>query len=155
MIWIFPGSFDPPTLGHKDIIERAAAMCDELIVAVLINRNKQGMFSIEERKSMLEAIAKSIPNVRVISHSGLLADLYKELGAAAIVRGIRSGSDYEYERTQAEANARLGGVETVFLNTKPELACVSSAVVREILSFNGNISAFVDAETAETIAARQ
>jgi len=155
MIWIFPGSFDPPTLGHKDIIERAAALCDELVVAVLINRNKQGMFDVEERKKMLRDITAGIKNVRVISHSGLLAELYKELGAAAIVRGIRSGSDYEYERTQAEANARLGGVETVFLNTKPELACVSSAAVREILSFNGDISAFVDAKTAETIAQRQ
>ena len=141
---IYPGSFDPATVGHEDMIRRAAKLFDRLIVAVLHNPAKRGFFTVEERVGMLEKITADLPNVTVARWEGLLVDFVKQEGACAVVRGLRQVSDFETEMTMAQANSRmLPGMETVFLMTRPEQGCISSSVVREIASFGGDVSQFV------------
>ena len=151
---IYPGSFDPATVGHEDMIRRAAKLFDRLIVAVLNNPAKRGAFPVEERLRMLEKITASLDNVTVARWDGLLVDFVKQEGASAVVRGLRQVSDFETELTMAQANSRLlPGMETVFLMTRPEEGCISSSVVREIASFGGDVGPFVPECIAEDVAA--
>jgi len=143
-IAICPGSFDPITVGHLDIIHRAAAMFDHVVVAVLLNDKKNYTFSVEDRVAMIKASITDIPNVSVESHSGLLAEYAKEKGACAIVKGLRAMSDFEYEFQMALTNKKLNpDVETVFLTTSAENMYVSSSVVRQVASLGGDVREFV------------
>ena len=140
---VFPGSFNPPTLGHIDLIERAAKLGGELIVAVLYNPQKTYGVPAETRVKWLERCCSHLTNVRVTSHSGMLAELVKEVQADVILRGVRSVADYEEERSRAAANAAIGGTETLFLPARGEFQHICSNYVREILYFDGDISGFV------------
>lgn len=153
---IFPGSFDPVTLGHLDLINRASAFCDELIVALLINPDKQGFFTIAERFEMLTESCQHLPNVRVMQFSGLLVDLAKQEGVRLVVRGVRSTSDLEMESAMAQANAvLLPGLETLLLPASSFAAGISSSLVRQIASFHGDVTPFVPPGVVEQIQKRQ
>lgn len=141
---IYPGSFDPLTLGHVDIIERSAQIVDELVVGVLHNSAKNSLFSIEERVSMIKEITDSIPNVTVASFDGLLVDYMKEIDATIIVRGLRAVTDFEYELQIAQTNhVENPAVETIFLTTSLQYSYLSSTIVKEFASYGGDISKFV------------
>ena len=143
-ISIYPGSFDPVTLGHIDIIKRAAKMTDLLIVGVLKNSAKKGLFTIEEREEMLREVTKDIPNVEIKSFDGLLVDFAKENNANTIVRGLRAITDFDYELQMAQTNRALyEGADTIFIPTSIEYSFLSSTTVREIASLNGDINKFV------------
>lgn len=139
---IYPGSFDPITYGHLDVIKRAAKMFDELTVSVLNNKVKTPLFSVEERVKIIQEAVKDIPNVNVESFQGLLVDYAKEKGVYVVIRGLRAITDFEYELQTAQTNAKLsnGEVDTVFLTTSLEYAYLSSSSVKEIASFGGDIS---------------
>ena len=141
---LFPGSFDPFTRGHQSIVMRAlASIADEVVIAVGHNINKKSMFTLSER---LESIRNAFPDetrVKVMSYEGLTTDFATQVHADFILRGIRSVKDFEFERDIAETNRRLTGIETVILYTEPELAHVSSSIVRELLSYNKNVSAYL------------
>ena len=152
---ICPGSFDPITCGHVDIIQRAAAMFDRIIVLVLKNVNKTGSFSLEERKLFIEKAVGDIPNVEVDIYDGLLADYAKQKNACAIIKGLRAVSDFEYEFQMALTNKKLNpDVETVFLTTRAENMYLSSSMVKQIASMGGDISDFVPANILEEISSR-
>ena len=141
---IYPGTFDPITNGHVDIIQRASSMFDEITVAVADNQAKNPMFSVEERVSMAKIATKSISNVKVISFNSLLVDLSDELNANIVIRGIRAVSDFEYEFQMGYANASLKKeLETIFLMPSLEYAFISSSIVRSLLPFNGKIEHLV------------
>lgn len=143
-ISIYPGSFDPVTLGHIDIIKRAAKMTDMLIVGVLKNSAKRGLFTIEEREDMLRQVTKDIPNIEIKSFDGLLVDFAKENNANTIVRGLRAITDFDYELQMAQTNRALyEGADTIFIPTSIEYSFLSSTTVREIASFGGDVSKFV------------
>ncbi len=149
---IYPGSFDPVTLGHMDIISRAAKVVDELIVAVLINSAKKPLFSVEERVSMLEEMTRDIPNVKVKSFDGLLVEYAESEKADFIVRGLRAVTDFEYELQIAQSNHIVNPrVDTLFLTTSLEYAYLSSTIVKEIASYGGDISHFVPEQLMERI----
>ena len=139
---IYPGSFDPMTLGHLDIIQRASKMFDELTVSVLDNKAKNALFSVEERVSILKEATKDLPNVTVDSFNGLLIDYAKQKNVHISVRGLRAISDFEYELQNAQTNRLLskGALDTMFFTTSLEYAYLSSTTVKEIASFGGNIS---------------
>lgn len=139
---IYPGSFDPLTLGHLDMIERSAKIVDELVIGVLNNSAKNSLFSLDERVSMIKEMTESMPNVTVASFDGLLVDYMKEINATIIVRGLRAVTDFEYELQIAQTNSKLsnGMLDTVFLTTSLEYAYLSSSSVKEIASFHGDIS---------------
>ena len=150
--WICPGSFDPVTSGHLDIIQRASKRCDLLIVAIGINDKKVPSFSIEERKAMLEKVTADIENVEVTVFSGLLIDYARKTGSAAIVKGLRAVSDFEYELQMALLNKRLDeSVETIFLMTNINYSFLSSRAVKEIASNNGNIEGLVPESVRDDI----
>ena len=152
---ICPGSFDPVTIGHLDIINRASKIFDRVVVAVLHNLRKSAVFTDTERVEMLESVTGHLPNVEVICHYGLLADLAEDIGANVIVKGLRAVSDFEYEFQMALANRKLNPeVETMFLTTSAENMFLSSSVVKQIASFGGDISSFVPADLCEKIAKR-
>ncbi|MBP5249151.1 MAG: pantetheine-phosphate adenylyltransferase [Lachnospiraceae bacterium] len=141
---IYPGSFDPVTLGHLDIIMRASKLADELIVGVLVNKSKQSLFTLDERVELLKRVTKDMPNVTIKSFDGLLVDFAEEEKADFIVRGLRAVTDFEYEIQLAHTNHRMRPeVDTVFLTTTLQYSFVSSSLVREIASYGGDISAFV------------
>lgn len=141
---IYPGSFDPVTLGHLDIIKRASKLADELVVGVLINSSKKSLFTIGERVELLKRVTKDMPNVTIKSFDGLLVDFAKEEKADVLVRGLRAVTDFEYEIQLAHTNHKmLPEVDTVFFTTSVEYSFVSSSLVREIASYGGDISAFV------------
>ncbi len=143
-IVIYPGSFDPITLGHLDIIRRAAEIFDKLIVVVMVNPAKQCAFSPEERVELIKKCTSDLNNIEVDFSEGLLADYAKEKGACAIVKGLRALSDFEYEFQMALTNSKLNPeVETLFLTTKAENMYLSSSMVRQIASMGGDISDFV------------
>ena len=139
---IYPGSFDPVTYGHLDIIKRAAEIFDELTVSVLNNKQKTPLFSVEERVNILKEATKDIPNIKVESFSGLLVDYAKSRNVHVVIRGLRAITDFEYELQNAQTNALLskGALDTVFLTTQLEYAYLSSSSVKEIASFKGDIS---------------
>ena len=141
---IYPGSFDPVTLGHLDIIHRAAKLTDDLIVGVLVNKSKKSLFSIEERVELLRRVTKDMPGVTVKSFDGLLVDFAKEENAGFIVRGLRAVTDFEYEIQIAHTNHKMcPEIDTLFLTTTLDYSFVSSSIVREIASYGGDISPFV------------
>ena len=143
---IYPGSFDPLTLGHMDIIKRSAKIVDELVVGVLNNSAKNSLFSLEERVSMIKEITDSIPNVTVASCDGLLVDYMKEIDATIIVRGLRAVTDFEYELQIAQSNhVQNPEVETIFLTTSLKYSYLSSTIVKEFASYGGDLSKFVPA----------
>ncbi len=152
-IAVCPGSFDPITLGHLDIIERASKLFDKVIVLVSFNRNKnRAVFSTKERMEMIIAVTNNMDNVVVDCYDGLLADYLQLRGAEVIVKGLRAVSDFEYEFQMALANKKLyNGAETVFLTTAGENMFLSSSVVKEIASFGGDISGFVPPEVHDVI----
>ena len=152
---ICPGSFDPVTLGHVDIIRRAAKMFDRVIVAVLTNPGKNPSCTTDERVEMLKLALKNLPNVEVECFNGLLADFTRARGAVAIVKGLRAVTDFEYEFQMALTNKKLNPeVETVFLTTEAEYMFLSSSIVKQVASFGGDISGFVVPETLDKIKAR-
>ena len=141
---IYPGSFDPVTLGHLDIIKRSASMVDELIVGVLNNKAKSPLFSVEERVKMLEEVTKDISNIKVVPFEGLLVDFARQMDAKMVVRGLRAITDFEYELQMAQTNHKLApSVETIFLTTSLEYSYLSSTIVKEVATFGGDISQFV------------
>lgn len=143
-IGIYPGSFDPLTKGHLDIIERATGLCDKLIVAVAKNSAKKALFSEEERIEIINNCCKNIENVEVATFEGLLVDYCKKEGVSFIVRGLRSTTDFEYEYSIATANRNLAPeIETVFFMTKGEYFFISSNIVKEIASYEGDITTLV------------
>lgn len=142
-IAVFPGSFDPPTVGHVDIVLRAAPLFRKLVVAMGVNTTKKYMFGFEQRLAMLQQAFAPHPTVEVIDFEGLTVDLCKRLGATFIVRGVRNGTDHDHERTIALMNRQLGNVETIFLPAAPEHAHVSSTIVRELHSNKADVSAFL------------
>lgn len=141
---IYPGTFDPITVGHLDVIKRASKIYDKLIVAVMENNKKNCTFSEKERKEMIEKCIKSLPNVKVVVGDGLTVDFAKKNNCNVIIRGIRAVSDYESELALATANMSLdNSIETVFMVAKPELSFLSSSIAKEIASFNGDISSYI------------
>lgn len=152
---IYPGSFDPLTFGHLDIIRRSAEIVDELYVGVLINYTKNSLFSLEERVSMIRELTKDIPNVKVGTFNGLLVDYMKQIDATIIIRGLRAATDFEYELQIAQTNKVMHDeIETVFLTTALNFSYLSSTIVREIASYGGDISKFVPAEIIPAIYAK-
>jgi pantetheine-phosphate adenylyltransferase len=149
---IYPGSFDPVTFGHIDMIERSAKIVDELIVAILNNSAKNSLFSIEERVSMLKEMTEAIPNVKITFFQGLLIDCAQEVEASVIVRGLRAVTDFEYELQLAQTNRIVNPtIDTVFLTTSLEYAYLSSTIVKEVASYGGDISHFVPRQLMDRI----
>ncbi len=149
---IYPGSFDPMTLGHLDIVKRSAKLVDELIVSVLNNNTKMPLFSVKERVKMIEEVVCDLPNVRVKSFSGLLVDFAKQEQADMVIRGLRAITDFEYELQMSQMNRKLDhDVETVFMTTSLEYSYLSSSTVKEVAAFGGDISQFVPESVAKEI----
>jgi pantetheine-phosphate adenylyltransferase len=140
---VCPGSFDPVTNGHVDIFRRAAGLFDELVVATGTNPSKSRLFEPDARLDMLREACADLPNVTVMGFSGLIVDFCREIGAQAIVKGLRGGNDYEYELPMAQMNSHLTGVETVFVPTNAALGYISSSLVKEVASLGGDVSALV------------
>lgn len=136
---LFPGSFDPFTIGHADLVNRALSLFDEVVVAVGYNEQKPGWQSMEERLRSIREVYAEEPRVKVVSYSGLTADLVQHLHITCILRGVRSVKDYEYEQQMADMNRLLCGVDTVLLYTRPDLACISSSAVRELAHFGHDV----------------
>ncbi len=154
-IGIYPGSFDPVTFGHLDIIERSAQVFDKLIVGVLINSAKKPLFSAEERVRMIQSLTSHLPNVEVNSFDGLLVDFAKQEKAKVIVRGLRAVTDFEYELQMAQTNRTMcPGLDTIFLTTDLRYAYLSSSIVREVASYNGKIDRFVSPEIVSLVKER-
>lgn len=144
MIAVYPGSFDPVTNGHIDIIQRAAKLTDTLYVAVLTNPSKKPTFTVEERINLLKKVTEDIPNVKVEPFSGLLIDYAEKIGAKIIFRGLRAVSDYEYELQMALANKKLNGdTETLFMVSNSKYSFLSSSLVKEIATFGGDLTGMV------------
>ncbi|MQA82234.1 MAG: pantetheine-phosphate adenylyltransferase [Streptosporangiales bacterium] len=140
---VCPGSFDPMTNGHLDIVERAAKLADEVVVAVLINKSKKGLFTVEERLEMLAEVTAPYDNVTVESFYGLLVDFCRERDVQAIVKGIRAVSDFDFELQMAQMNVRLTGVETLLVATNPLYSFLSSSLIKEVATYGGDISGMV------------
>ena len=138
-----PGSFDPVTNGHLDIIGRAAEMYDEVVVAVLVNQTKQGLFPIPERIELLREVCAQWPNVAVDSFAGLLVDFCRDRDIRVIVKGLRAVSDFDYELQMGQMNHRLAGVETLFMTTNPLYSYLSSSLVKEVAKYGGDVSSLV------------
>ena len=137
---VCPGSFDPVTLGHIDVFERAAAQFDEVIVAVLTNPKKAGMFSADERITMISEACSHLPNLRAETGTGLVVDFVKARGLTAIVKGLRTGTDFEYEVQMAQMNKHIAGVDTFFVATTPRYSFVSSSLAKEVAGLGGDVS---------------
>lgn len=137
---LFPGSFDPFTRGHQAIVDRALPLFDKLVIAIGVNRAKKGWMPIDERLSQLKALYANEPRVEVIAYETLTMDLAKEYGAKYVLRGVRSMADFEYERTIADANRKIGGLETIFLISDADTAHISSSLVRELAAFGHDVS---------------
>lgn len=151
-IAIYPGSFDPVTLGHMDIIERSAKIVDRLIVGVLINSAKSPLFSMDERVKMIKDLTKDLKNVEVRSFNGLLVDFAHECNASIIIRGLRAVTDFEYELQLSQTNRVIApDVDTVFLTTNLKYSYLSSSTTKEIASYGGDIRAFVPAEIVDRV----
>ena len=140
---IFPGTFDPFTLGHHSIVKRTLAFMDEVIIGIGYNDQKHCLLPIEKRLESIRKVYADEPRVKVLAYSGLTVDFAQEQGAEFMVRGIRSVKDFEYEESIADIKRKLSGIETIFLFTEPELSAVSSSVVRELLRYGKNVEAFL------------
>ena len=151
---VCPGSFDPVTNGHLDIVDRASRLFDEVTVAVLVNPAKRGLFDVEERLAMLTEVTAEFANVSVTAFEGLLVDFCRERGIVAVVKGLRAVSDFDYELQMAQMNAALvPGVETVFLPTSPQHAFVASSLVKEVAALGGDVSGLVPAPVHDRLLA--
>ena len=149
---VYPGSFDPVTFGHLDIIRRSSALVDELIVGVLNNNAKSPLFSVEERVRMLEEITENIPKVRILPFEGLLVEFVKAVDARMVIRGLRAITDFEYELQMAQTNHKMEPkIETAFLTTSLEYSDLSSTTVKEVAAFGGDMSQFVPEIVIEKI----
>jgi len=151
---VCPGSFDPITFGHLDIIERASGQFDEVIVAVFVNRNKSGLFSVEERMNLMSENIKKFPNVRVDTGSGLLVEYCKKNGVQAIVKGLRAVTDFDYELQMAQVHIQASGVETMFMATSPAHSFLSSSIVKELAYYGGDVSSMVPANVNAALKAK-
>ena len=140
---IFPGSFDPITLGHKDIINRALPLFDEIVIAIGVNADKKYMFSLEERKRFIEETFKNEPKISVITYEGLTIDLCHKINANFILRGLRNPADFEFEKAIAHTNRRLSKIETVFLLTAAKTSYISSSIVRDVIRNHGEYKLLV------------
>ncbi|WP_321425374.1 pantetheine-phosphate adenylyltransferase [uncultured Bacteroides sp.] len=140
---IFPGTFDPFTVGHSSVVKRALTFMDEIVIAIGINENKKTYFPIEKRVEMIHDLYKDEPKIKVMPYNSLTIDFAQSVDAKFIIRGIRTVKDFEYEETIADINRKLAGIETILLFTEPELTCVSSTIVRELLQYNKDISCFI------------
>jgi pantetheine-phosphate adenylyltransferase len=140
---VFPGTFDPFTIGHQSVVDRALRLVDEVIISIGVNRNKKSCFSLEKRIESITLLYKDEPRVKVMAYESLTVDFAKEVNAGFIMRGIRSINDLEYEKNIADVNRKLTGIDTFLFFTEPEYAYVSSSIVRELLSFGKDISDFV------------
>jgi pantetheine-phosphate adenylyltransferase len=150
-----PGSFDPVTLGHLDIIERTSRHFDRVIVAVIRNPQKsQSLFTLEDRQEMLHEVTAHLPNIEIEFFKGLLVDFAKDHGATAIVKGLRAVSDFDYELQMAQMNQKLSGIDTYFISTSPQYSFLSSSLVREVARFGGDVSSMVPAVVAKRLAER-
>jgi pantetheine-phosphate adenylyltransferase len=146
-IALFPGSFDPITIGHTDIIKRALPLFDKVVIAIGDNSKKEYLFSLEKRLGWIQSIFKNDKKVEAKSYDGLTVDFCKEVGAHYIVRGVRSSSDFEFEKKIAQLNRSLDtDIDTIFLISSPDMSHISSTIVREIYNYNGDISQFVPKE---------
>ena len=137
---VCPGSFDPVTLGHVDVFERACAQFDEVVVAVLVNPNKKGMFTADERIELIRESTAHLPNLRVESGQGLVVDFARARGMSAIVKGLRSSTDFEYELQMAQMNKHVAGVDTFFIASAPQFSFVSSSLAKEVAGLGGDVS---------------
>lgn len=151
---VCPGTFDPVTRGHLDVVARAAELFDEVVVAVGVNHTKQRLFTDDERIDMLEQACAAWPTVSVVGFDGLLTTLCAEVGAVAIVKGVRSSSDVDFERQMAQMNAHLTGVQTVFLPAGAEFGFVSSSLIKEVAGLGGDVSAFLPGFVHERLLAK-
>lgn len=151
---VCPGSFDPVTNGHLDVFTRAADLADEVVVAVLINHKKAGMFTVDERMDLLREVLAPYSNIVVDAFHGLLVDYCREHGIKAIVKGLRAVSDFDYELQMAQMNYRLSGVETVFVSTNPLYSYLSSSLVKEVATFGGNVEGLVPASVLSRMQAK-
>ena len=151
---VYSGTFDPVTLGHEDVIRRAAGLFDELVVAVAVAHHKKTRFTLDERMALVALTFRDCPTVRVLPFQGLIMDLCRDLGACAVVRGIRNMTDFDYEAQMAAMNRKLlPGVETVFLLPQAELQCISSTLVREIAMLGGDVSTMVSPHVQQQLQA--
>lgn len=141
---IYPGSFDPVTFGHLDVINRTCKIVDELVIGVLKNKAKMPLFSVKERVKMLEEVTSELPNVKIVPFDGLLVDFAREMDAKVVIRGLRAITDFEYELQMSQTNHKLApDVETMFFTTSLEYSYLSSTIVKEVAAFGGDISKFV------------
>ena len=150
---LFPGSFDPVTLGHLDVIFRAHRLCDEMVVAVMHNPDKRGAIDVYTRVELMRKACAAYPNVRVIAHDGLLVNCAHEVNADAVIRGLRPIGDFDVEYQMAQINRLIGGVETLFIPTAPQTASISSSIVRQVAQFGGTLEGLVPPELIEDIQA--
>ena len=151
---VCPGSFDPVTNGHLDIVSRASGLYDEVVVAVLINITKQTLFTVDERIEMLTEVTKGYGNVRVERFHGLLVDFCADNGITAVVKGLRAVSDFEYEMQMAQMNYRLAKIETLFMTTNPQYSFLSSSLIKEIAKYGGDVSGLVPEPVLDRLRAR-
>ncbi|GAB6069357.1 pantetheine-phosphate adenylyltransferase [Thiomicrorhabdus hydrogeniphila] len=153
---VYPGTFDPITCGHFDLIERAARFYDRLVIAVADNRNKSSLFTLEERVALAKEVTQNLPNVEVIGFSGLLVDFVKEINGNVLLRGLRAVSDFEYEFQLASMNRKLAPeVETMFMTPAEQYAFISSSLVREISALGGDVSEFVHPVVGKALKEKQ
>lgn len=151
---VCPGSFDPVTNGHLDVFARASEIADEVVVAVLINKTKSSLFTVEERIEMLEETVAPLGNVRIDSFHGLLVDYCRDHGIKAIVKGLRAVSDFDYELQMAQMNYRLAGVETLFISTNPLYSYISSSLIKEVATYGGDVSGLLPDPVLERLSAK-
>ncbi|MGH3315253.1 MAG: pantetheine-phosphate adenylyltransferase [Nocardioidaceae bacterium] len=151
---VCPGSFDPVTNGHLDIVSRASKLFDEVVVAVLINKSKQGLFTVDERMDMLREVCAEFPNVKVDAFHGLLVNFCRERDIIAIVKGLRAVSDFDYELQMAQMNSSLAPVETVFVPTSPTYSFLASSLVKEVAAYGGDVAGLVPEKVLPLLTAR-
>nr|WP_240760112.1 pantetheine-phosphate adenylyltransferase [Phytoactinopolyspora endophytica] len=151
---VCPGSFDPVTNGHLDVVERAAGVFDDVVVAVLVNVAKKGLFDLDERIEILRDACSHLRNVRIASFEGLLVDFARQNEISVVIRGLRAMTDFEHELSMAQMNHRLTGLETFFVATNPEYSYLSSSLVKEVASYGGDVSGLVPKQVQERLRGR-
>jgi pantetheine-phosphate adenylyltransferase len=151
---VCPGSFDPITFGHLDVIARASSLFDEVVIAVMVNKTKKTLFTVEERMEMAREVSAKYPNVKVESWSGLLVDYCKANSINTIIKGLRAVTDFDYELQMSQMNLQLQNIETLFMSTSPSHSFLSSSLVKEIASYGGDVSSYIPAPVLVRLKAR-